>query len=135
MTVRKKATTASRKRRGRQSELDVGAWLADRYGARAVTVVAANVPGVDVRLELPAITCALEVKARRNLVLGQALAQASRNARPGELPAVIVRLDGSGPTTIPSWPVILELSTLLRLLDSLSTMPQTNRPDFNQLDP
>lgn len=55
-----------------------------------------------------------EVKARRGLNLGADLRQAVGH---GDCPGILViRLDGTGPTTIADWPAVLRLGDLVELL-------------------
>lgn len=101
----------SRKRRGRQTELLLAAhFRANGFPhARAVN---SGASGSDLE-ETPGL--AVEVKARANLNLKAALAQAAKNADGHSLPIVITRLNGQGPETIGDWPVILRLADFLDL--------------------
>lgn len=105
------ATVASRKRRGRDTEHAVAAYLAE-HGWPHAEAVGAGAPGRDIK-GVPGV--AIEVKARRGFEPKAAMTQAIRNA--GEdVPVVIVRPDGCGPATLAAWPAVLPVGTLVALL-------------------
>lgn len=110
------ATPQSRKRRGRESEHLVakafrehasGSWPdADAVGAGA--------PGRDVK-GTPGI--AVEVKGRREFMPMAALRQAVKNAG-ADIPIVVMRPTGGGPTNVYDWPAFCTLGQMLDLLDA-----------------
>lgn len=105
-------TTETRRRRGRESERIVA-----EHVRRIWPTAEATPPGqygTDVRRTPGA---AIEVKSRRGLNLLAWMRQAKRNAMPGALPLLVVRLDGQGPATVGDWPVVLRLDDLLDLIE------------------
>lgn len=104
-------TTASRKRRGRDTELAVARYLATR-GWPYAEPTGAGAPGRDIT-GTPGL--AVEVKARRGFDVQAAMRQAIRNAGQ-DVPLVIMRPDGAGPLTIAAWPLIIPLGHGLAVL-------------------
>ncbi|MGH8878472.1 MAG: hypothetical protein ACRD0P_14195, partial [Stackebrandtia sp.] len=105
-------TAQTRKRRGRASEHAVAAVMrAD--GWPYAEAVGSGRRGADVT-GTPGLS--VEVKARRGLNLGTWLRQATRQANGGEVPILVVRLDGQGPATIDEWPATVPFAVLRRLL-------------------
>lgn len=100
-----------RKERGRETEhLVAAAFAADGWPFAEAT--GAGSPGRDIK---GVIGVAPEVKARREFSPLPALRQAARNAA-GDLPVVVMRPDGCGPSTIDDWPAFLTFGDLRRLL-------------------
>ena len=101
----------SRKRRGRESERIVAAFLkangwpyAEPNGSGSQGSDVLGVVGVDI-----------EVKARRELDLtGTMRQQSARTAN--EVPIAVVRPDGWGEARIADWPALMPLSVAVRLL-------------------
>jgi hypothetical protein len=107
-----RGSAASRKRRGADTQrLVAEAWRGD--GWPFAEPVGAGAPGRDIT-GTPGI--ALEVKARRGFSPQEWLRQAARNAKPGEVPAVVLRPDGFGPATVDDWAVIVPHSVFRDLL-------------------
>ncbi|ADD43864.1 hypothetical protein [Stackebrandtia nassauensis] len=105
-------TTQTRKRRGRATEQAVAAAMrAD--GWPYAEPVGAGRQGSDIT-GTPGLS--LEVKARRGLNLGAWLSQAVRQADDGEVPILVVRLDGQGPASVDEWPSVVPFAVLRRLL-------------------
>lgn len=103
--------TQSRKRRGRESErLVADAYRAD--GWPYAEAVGAGSPGRDVR-GVPGV--ATEVKARAGFDPLANLRQAVKSAG-DDIPVVVLRCVGQGPTTIDDWPAFLPFGALRRLL-------------------
>lgn len=100
-----------RKERGRATEHLVAAAFADDGWPHAEATGAGS-PGRDIK-GVPGVC--VEVKARRGFTPMAALRQAIGNAA-GDVPVVVVRPDGCGPTTIDAWPAIVPFSTLRWLL-------------------
>lgn len=101
--------TGARKRRGRDTEHLVAAWLAT-HGWPDAHATGAGTPGSDV-LGVP---FDVEVKARRGLDLPALLRQLA--ARRGDRLGVgVIRLNGAGPTTLDHWPVVLTLADFAQL--------------------
>ncbi len=105
-------STQTRKRRGADTQRIVARRLqrdiypyAEPIGAGQNGADITGTPGV-----------AIEVKARRGLSLGEWLRQAVRQAAGGDVPVLVVRLDGQGEATIDDWPAVLPLHVLLQLL-------------------
>jgi hypothetical protein len=101
--------TASRKRRGSQTQTAVAQWFAT-HGWPYAESAGAGRTGSDVT-GIPGLAC--EVKARRELNLTAWLRQAAAGKG---LPFVVHRPDGSGPATVASWPVTLRLEDFTELL-------------------
>jgi len=104
-------TSPHRKNRGREAErLVASAFAAD--GWPYAEPVGPGRPGRDVT-GTPGI--AVEVKARRDFEPMAALKQATKNAG-RDLPVVIVRPYGGGPSNIDAWPCVLTFKELRNLL-------------------
>lgn len=101
--------TASRKRRGSQTQTTVAQWFATNGWPFAESTGAGRT-GSDVT-GIPGLAC--EVKARRDLNLTAWLRQAASGRG---LPFVVHRPDGFGPATVASWPVTMRLEDFTRLL-------------------
>ena len=106
-------TTATtwRKERGRETERLVAAYLRD-HGWPYAEPVGAGRPGADIT-GVPGL--AIEVKATKACSPRAWLLQADRNAGNFDVPAVVWRPDGMGPTSIGTWPVIVDLVEFARL--------------------
>jgi hypothetical protein len=97
----------TRKARGAETErLVAAAWRAAGWPHAEVV----RGPGADLT-GTPGI--AVECKARRGLDLPAWMRQAA--SRPG-LPVLVVRLDGTGPATVPDWPAVVPQRVLWQLL-------------------
>lgn len=107
----KKATTASRKRRGRDTEHMTARYMAARGWPHALAT-GAGTPGRDIT---GAPGLAPEVKARAGFSPLAALRQAVKNSK-GDIPFVVMRPDGCGETSIGEWPAFLPFDVLLDLL-------------------
>ncbi|MGH8880671.1 MAG: hypothetical protein ACRD0P_25510 [Stackebrandtia sp.] len=105
-------STPTRKRRGAATQrLVADALKAD--GWPYAEPVGAGIGGRDIT-GTPGV--AIECKARRGLQLGAWLRQAVAQAETGEVPVLVVRLDGQGPAGIDEWPAVVPFATLRRLL-------------------
>lgn len=102
---------STRKARGAETQRVVAAYLRE-HGFPYATDAGAGRAGRDI-LNVDAV--AIEVKARRDLDLNAWLRQASATAD-GDLPVVIHRPDGFGPTTVEDWPVTLRLADFAALI-------------------
>lgn len=108
------STNRTRRRRGADTQRLVAQRLqADIFPF--AEPVGAGVGGRDIT-GTPGV--AIEVKARRGLALTEWLRQTVRQATGGDVPVLVVRPDGAGPTTIDEWPAILPLATLIELLQA-----------------
>jgi hypothetical protein len=87
------------------------AWRAD--GWPYAEAVGAGASGADLT-GTPGI--AVEVKARREFTPLEFMRQAARNATDGQIPVVVLRPIGAGPTTVDDWPAILPHGVLRKLL-------------------
>src|ERR1044072_886877 len=100
-----------RKRRGRETEtLVAAAFSTDGWPFAIAANSGAN--GRDV-LNLPGLSC--EVKARAGFDPMANLRQAIRYSQ-GDVPFVVMRPHGYGPTTIDEWPVLFTFGQARRLL-------------------
>jgi len=105
-------TNSHRRRRGMASQGIVAeAWRAD--GWPYAESVGTGVAGRDLT-GTPGV--AIEVKARTGLDLGAWLRQAVTQATDGEVPLLVVRLNGTGAATVDDWPAILPHGSARRLL-------------------
>lgn len=100
----------SRKHRGYATQRIVADYLA-AHGWPYAQSTGAGRSGTDVT-GTPGICW--EAKARRGLNLGADLKQAAGHG--DGLGILVVRLDGSGPTTIADWPAVLRFADLVDLL-------------------
>jgi hypothetical protein len=107
-------SNASRKARGRRTELVLVERLRTLFPNAAQVNSAAS--GADI-LNTPGL--AIEVKARRGLDLPAWMRQAAKNAKPGEMPVLITRLNGQGEEWVEDWPVILGFGDFLRTVSLL----------------
>lgn len=107
-------SNASRKARGRRTE----AVLVDRLKTLFPNAMQVNsaASGADI-LNTPGL--AIEVKARRGLDLPAWMRQAAKNAKPGEMPVLMTRLNGQGEETVDDWPVILRFGNFLHTITLL----------------
>ena len=102
----------SRKHRGYESQRIVARWFAD-HGWPFAEPVGAGRGGTDIT-GMPGLD--VEVKARRGLDLPALLRQLEDRAAHGNLGFGILRLDGQGPASIASWPVVVTLADFTALL-------------------
>ena len=108
----------TRKSRGRRTEAVLVERLKALYpNARQVNSAAS---GADI-LNTPGI--AIEVKARTGLNLLAWMKQAAKNAKPGEVPVLITRLNGQGEQTVNDWPVVLRFEDFLALIAEVNQEP------------
>ena len=103
--------TSNRVRRGRKSQEIVAEWFR-LHGAPQAKSRPASLPGTDV-YDVPGL--AIEVKSTRDLDLTGALRQSVKNAQPNEYPIVVYRPAGYGPERISDWPVVMHMSSFIRL--------------------
>ena len=102
-------TTATRKRRGSETQTTVARWFAASGWPYAESTGAGRT-GSDIT-GMPGL--AVEVKARRDYSPLAWIRQAASNSG---LPFVVHRPDGMGPASVASWPVTLRLDDFTRLL-------------------
>lgn len=105
--------TSARVRRGRKTQ----ALVADRvrHIYPDAEGVAASLPGADV-LHTPGV--AFECKAVGVAAIPAWLRQATKNAKPGDVPVVVWRPNGFGPESIDDWAAILPLGHFIALLEA-----------------
>lgn len=104
-------STQSRKHRGMRTQKLVAEWFADRGWPFAESAGTGR-SGTDIT---GTVDIAVEVKARRELRPLQWTRQAVEAAQ-GRLPFVVFRPDGAGETSVASWPCLIRLEDLTRLL-------------------
>jgi len=85
----------------------------NRHGWPYAQPVGAGRPGSDVT-GVPGL--AVEVKARADFSPAAFLRQAKQNAALGDLPFVVIRPPGGGPSNVDAWPVLLTFADLVGLL-------------------
>lgn len=108
-----RASSQSRKRRGRETELLAARYLAENGWPYAMPT-GAGASGIDIT-GTPGL--AWEVKARTGFDPMANLRQAVRNAGDG-MPLVLLRPNGVGPAQIGIWPVFTTLDNAIWLLRS-----------------
>lgn len=101
-----------RKHRGYETQRIVARYLEDN-GFPYAEPTGAGRAGTDI-LGTPGLDW--EIKARRGLVLAELMRQLDQRADDGKLGLGVIRLDGTGPTTIDHWPAVLCLADLVALL-------------------
>lgn len=106
------ATARTRKARGAQTQTAVANYFRNTIYPYAESAGAGR-GGRDV-LNTPRI--AVEVKARRDLDPLAWLRQVQRASDTGDLPMVVFRPDGLGLVSVDSWPVLMTLADVVRLL-------------------
>lgn len=92
-----------RQRRGRESELIAERWF-QANGWPYALATPGSAAGVDLANTHP---FAVEVKATANLSIPAFIRQARYNAQPGQVPVLLLRLNGQGPESVENWPVVL----------------------------
>ena len=103
---------SSRVQRGRQTQTLVAEWLRC-HGYPNAQPVAAFLDGKDI-LNTPGLS--IEVKATASTPILGAVRQAVNNADPNDVPLVVWRPNGYGPTTIDQWIIATQLQHLKGLL-------------------
>lgn len=93
----------SRQRRGRESELIAERWF-QANGWPYALATPGSASGVDLANTDP---FAVEVKATANLSIPAFVRQAARNAQPGQVPVLLLRLNRQGPEAVENWPIVL----------------------------
>lgn len=104
--------TSARVRRGRKTQDLVAERISHLFPD--AEGVPASLPGVDVR-NTPGV--AIECKAMANVTLPAWLKQATKNAKPGDIPVAVYRPNGAGPASIDNWAAVLPLGVFIRLLE------------------
>lgn len=117
-------STASRKRRGRSTELLIADHLR-RNGFPHAEANAANRPGPDI---VGTLGIDWEISARRGFTPLVKLAQQDARLPAGCLGVVILRPDGHGPTTIGTWPTVMHLDQAIALLHAAGYGGPTTAP-------
>ena len=103
-----------RKHRGYATQRIVAAYLAERGWPHAYAIGAGEA-GDDIQGTLD---IAVEVKARTGFSPLAAIRQMQARRRPGyvPLPFAVLRMDGTGESTIEDWPCVIRLEDLVWLL-------------------
>jgi hypothetical protein len=101
-----------RKHRGYATQRIVARWLND-HGWPYAHAIGAGEAGDDIQ-NSPGIQ--VEVKARRGFDPQAALRQLAARRQPGTVPFAVLRMDGTGETTIADWPCVIRLEDLTALL-------------------
>jgi hypothetical protein len=121
----------SAKRRGSESQRAVADYLRD-HGWPYATPTGAGEAGPDIH-NTPGV--AVEVKGRKELRLPQWLRQAQRNAD-GEIPLLVSRGNGQGPSNVAEWAAIMPLGQAVELLQLLQALRMVSQSlaDRDDLD-
>jgi hypothetical protein len=93
------------------TQRDVAAWF-KAHGFPFATARGAGEAGTDV-FNMLGLAC--EVKARKGFSPLAWVKQAVANAD-GDLPFVLMRLDGQGPASVADWPVVMRTEDFTRLI-------------------
>ena len=104
--------TQHRKHRGMATQRIVAGYLAV-HGWPHAYAIGAGEAGDDIQGTLD---IAVEVKARTGFSPLAAIKQMQARRRPGALPFAVLRMDGSGPTTVQDWPVVMRFEDVVALL-------------------
>lgn len=104
--------TQHRKHRGYQTQRIVAAYLKGRGWPHAYAIGAGEA-GDDIQGTLD---IAVEVKARTGFSPLAAIRQMQARRREGALPFAVLRMDGTGETTIDDWPCVIRLEDLVAVL-------------------
>lgn len=114
------ATRKARKTRARRTEFVVADYLKPLWPE--AEAVPSALPGRDI-LNTPGV--AVEVKARYGLDLPAWMKQAAKNAETGDLPILVVRLNGQGEQSVGEFAAVVRLEDMRQLLilrDTLNTL-------------
>ena len=106
------ATNKTRKHRGYKSQ-DIVAKHLQKNGFPWAESTGAGRTGSDVT---GVVGIDIEVKARRGLVIAEAMRQLHKRRLEGKIGAAVLRLDGQGPAAIEEWPVLLSFQTWIELI-------------------
>jgi hypothetical protein len=104
--------TQHRKHRGMATQRIVAGYLAV-HGWPHAYAIGAGEAGDDIQGTLD---IAVEVKARTGFSPLAAIKQMQARRRPGALPFAVLRMDGTGETTIADWPCVIRLEDLVAVL-------------------
>ena len=102
----------SRKHRGYASQKIVANYFAEN-GFPFAESTGAGRSGSDVT---GVLGVDIEVKARRGFPIAETMKQLAERNDGSKLQVAVLRLDGTGPTTVHNWPAIVPLSVLVELL-------------------
>lgn len=104
--------TQHRKHRGYATQRIVADYLSTR-GWPYAHAIGAGEAGDDIQ---GVLDIAVEVKARRGFDPKGAITQMQARRRHGVMPFAVLRMDGTGPTTIDDWPCVIRFADLVELL-------------------
>lgn len=104
--------TQHRKHRGYESQRIVSRYLAS-HGWPYAHAIGAGEAGDDVQ---GVLDIQVEVKARRGFDPVAALRQLEARRVPGTVPFAVLRMDGTGESTIADWPAVIRFGELVALL-------------------
>jgi len=101
-----------RKHRGYASQRIVAAYLKE-HGWPHAHSTGAGESGADI---VEVVDIDVEVKARRGFDPTAAIRQMQARRREGALPFAVLRMDGTGETTIDDWPCVIRFADLVAVL-------------------
>ena len=107
-----RVSSQHRKHRGYETQRIVARYLAS-HGWPYAESAGAGRSGSDVT-GVPDLD--VECKARRSFDPTAAIRQMQARRRPGSLPFAVLRMDGTGETTIDDWPCVIRLADLVAVL-------------------
>ncbi len=116
--------TQHRKHRGYASQRIVADYLRTRGWPHARSVGAGE-SGADI---VEVVDLDVEVKARTGFSPLAAMRQQAARAD-GRLPFTVLRMNGTGPTSVGSWPVVIRFDAFVELLSSAGYGDPTSRTD------
>jgi hypothetical protein len=105
-------SNASRRQRGRSTELIFASYLKDN-GWIYAEATSSSAPGTDIT-GVPGVDW--ELKARTGFPVKEAMRQQSKRAKDGLIPVAVLRQNGQGEADIANWPTVVPLHVMLDLL-------------------
>lgn len=119
-----------RKHRGYETQRIVARFLNSRGWPHA-HAIGAGEAGDDIQGTLD---IAVEVKARRGFDPLAAIKQMQARRRPGALPFAVLRMDGTGESTIEDWPCVIRFADLVNLLEDAGYGDNDAREHHEELE-
>lgn len=105
-------TNQSRKRRGRETELDFAEYLKNN-GWLYAEATSSSAPGTDIT---GVIGVDWELKARADFDPKAAMKQQQKRIKEGVIPIAVLRQNGQGKADIDSWPAVVPVKIMIQLL-------------------
>jgi hypothetical protein len=103
---------ASRKRRGRETELIFAEYLKTQ-GWTYAEATSSSAPGTDIN---GVIGVDWELKARADFDPKSAMKQQAKRIKESVIPIAVLRQNGQGEADVENWPAVVPVSVMIRLL-------------------